>query len=117
MSGIKRIEGCNFDRSNNEVLLFTNKEMIHARFDKKTDELTVVDTSSISAPKIYSRIDNRGRLLTVDKASNNLTVTDLVNGKVVKKYPGNQEEPYSKNLEIGRFNMFRIRRVQTFEIQ
>jgi pyruvate/2-oxoglutarate/acetoin dehydrogenase E1 component len=102
MNGIKRIEGCNFDSQNNEVLLFTSKEMIHARFSTINDSLNIVDTQSIDFPKIYARVDKMGRLLTVDKATNNLSVVNLTDGKVVKKYPGNHEEPYSKNFKISK---------------
>lgn len=98
MNGIKRIEGCNFYRENNDIFLFTNKEMIHARFQPQNDNLSIVNTKTIDTPKIYARVDTSGRMLTVDKATNNLSVVDLKSGRVVKKYPGNQEEPYSKHF-------------------
>lgn len=99
MNGIKRIEGCNYDGKSNQIFIFTGEEMIHARFETQNDNLTIIDTQAIDTPKIYCRVDQRGRMLTVDKASNNLTVMNLSDGKIVKKYPGNQEEPYSKLVQ------------------
>jgi hypothetical protein len=96
MQEIKRIEGTNFDGEHNDILLFTNKEMVHTRFNSQEDSLQVINTRPIETPKIYSRVDKSGRLLTVDKSTNNLTVTNFKDGKVIKKYPGNLEEPYSK---------------------
>lgn len=73
MTGIKRIEGCNFDSMNNEILLFTDNEMIHARFKPCDNSFVIHDTKTTDSSVIYSRIDNQGRLITVDKATNNLT--------------------------------------------
>jgi hypothetical protein len=74
--------------------------MVHTRFNTQEDSLQVVNTKPIDTPKIYSRVDKIGRLLTVDKSTNNLTVTNFKDGKVLKKYPGNLEEAY-------RFDEFR----------
>lgn len=72
---------------------------MHARFHQDSQKCAIVSTTLTDVPKIYARLDSKGRLLTVDKASNNLTVTSFLDGKVLKKYPGNLEEPYRKKIK------------------
>jgi hypothetical protein len=70
--------------------------MIHAELLNGASNLEVKERINLLSPQIYSRLDKGGRLLTVEKASNHLKITNLKTKKIEKRYPGNEEEPYSK---------------------
>jgi len=74
--------------------------MIHAEFLNGAQNLEIKERINLITPQIYSRIDKGGRLLTVEKASNHLKITNLKTKQIEKRYPGNEEEPYRKILKL-----------------
>jgi len=96
----KRIDAASLKDGFVEIVLITAREMIHARYSSESSQCILVSTTAIDTPKIYARIDLKGRLHTVDKATNNLTISNFFEGKVIKKYPGNTEEPYRKFFSV-----------------
>lgn len=96
------------------VVLTKKSEMLHTQLSPNGQNLVVMDTSYFSQPYIYTRVDDRQRLMVVEKVSNNFKVIDLKTKEVIKTYPGNEEEPYSKQKAL---KPIRIRRVQIYEIR
>lgn len=94
---MKRVEGY-LDGSTGKphVILTKKSEMLHTQLSPNGQNLVVVDTSFFSQPYIYTRVDDKRRLMVVEKASNDFKVIDLNTKEVIKSYPGNEEEAYSK---------------------
>lgn len=69
---------------------------MQAQLSPNEQNLVITTTKPLSSPYIYTRVDGKNRLLAVEKASNNIKAINLNTQKIEVKYPGNEEEPYSK---------------------
>ena len=99
MTGLGRVEGALNSSGEPVLYLFYQDSLIVANFNTESGLLEPENQFSLETPNIYARVDKKARLITVEKASNNLIVKNLTTGQIEIEYPGNEEEPYSKSQD------------------
>lgn len=94
---MKRIDAYQDQRTGKPRIVLTSQtEIMQAQLSPNEQNLVVMNSKPLSTPYIYTRVDAKQRLIVVEKASNNIKAISLDTHKIEVKYPGNEEEPYSK---------------------